>query len=83
MSQSERDRAEDAAEQESVGAVAKQLGERFDAVVVMASRHDGQGTRTVIKGSGNWHTRLGLAVEFMEATRQQIREEAKELFHKE
>lgn len=78
--ESERDKAEDTTEREAVLAVAKQLGEQFDAVVILASRHDGRGTRTISKGSGNWHTRLGIAREFIVATEEQIRQETIEIY---
>jgi len=70
----------DAEESELVLRTAKSLGEHFDAVVILVSRHDaGDGTRTVMKGCGNWHARLGLAREYLLNTEEQIREEGRSI----
>jgi len=67
----------DALESEMVRKLIKDLGEHFDCVVVLCSRHDGEdGTRTISQGSGNWHTRLGLVREFVINTEEGIRQEA-------
>jgi hypothetical protein len=61
-----------------VQAHAKELGEHFDAVVILCSRHEGsKGTRTISKGSGNWHTQLGVVREYMLSNEEAIREEAR------
>ena len=61
----EQQKSDDAAESEMVQQHAKALGEHFDAVVILCSRHEGtRGTRTVTKGSGNWHAQYGLVSEW-------------------
>lgn len=56
----------DAAESAKVLAVVKDLGEHFDAVVILCTRHDGaRGTRTVAKGAGNWHAQYGIIREWL------------------
>jgi hypothetical protein len=48
-----------------VQALVKELGEHFDAVVILCTRHDGEGTRTIAKGCGNWHAQYGLVNEWL------------------
>lgn len=70
--------AEDAAESEEVLRHAKELGERFDAVVILCTRHEGsRGTRTVAKGSGNWHAQFGIVREWLLNHEEDIRIEAR------
>lgn len=65
---------EDKAESAKVTEAAKMLGEHFDAVVILCSRHDGaKGTRTVCKGSGNWHTQQGLVREWLTSCDEEMR----------
>lgn len=61
---------------------AKALGEHFDAVEILVSRHDADGTRTVAKGCGNWHARLGVVREWLVNTEEQIREEGRNIARK-
>lgn len=66
MTEEETQKSQDAAESEKVQAAAKALGEHFDAVVILCSRHEGsRGTRTIGKGAGNWHTQYGLVREWL------------------
>lgn len=45
--------------------VAEELGEHFEAVQIMATWSDGQGSRCIQRGSGNWYARQGMAHEFI------------------
>ncbi len=64
----------DAEESARVLAVTKALSEHFDAVVVLCSRHEGsRGTRTIAKGSGNWHTQFGIVREWLIDNEERIR----------
>lgn len=47
------------------------IGEHFDAVQILASVHDHEGSRYVARGVGNWFTRTGMAREFLDADYQQ------------
>lgn len=68
----------DQQDSERVLACAKALGEHYDAVEILVSRHDGNnGTRTICKGAGNRHARLGLVREWLLNTEEQIREEGR------
>lgn len=42
-----------------------ELGEHFDAVEILATDTDGEGTSTLIRGIGNYWARIGLAHEFI------------------
>lgn len=42
------------------------LGEHYDAVQIMVSNSDGEGTRCIKRGVGNFYARLGMAREFVE-----------------
>lgn len=68
---------EDIADSERVALAAKTLAEYFDAVEILVSRHDPNGTRTIAKGCGNWHARLGLVREWSINIEEQIREEGR------
>jgi hypothetical protein len=69
----------DEAESAIVEGHAKQLGEHFDAVVVLCTRHDGaRGTRTCTKGSGNWHAQYGVVKEWLENFEEKLRIEARD-----
>lgn len=47
--------------------VAAQLGEHCNAVQILASVHaDGGGTKAIKVGVGDWYSRRGLAMEFIE-----------------
>ncbi len=75
--QTENDK-EDASESALVAQTAKELGERFDCVVVLCSRHEGsRGTRTIAKGSGNWHTQFGIVREWIIDAEERIRREVR------
>lgn len=41
------------------------LGEHFEAVQILATRTIEGSTHTMFRGTGNWHARMGLAVEFV------------------
>lgn len=65
-------------ESAEVEAAVKKLGEHFDAVVILCSRHDGErGTRTVAKGSGNWHTQYGIVREWIVNRDEDVRIQAR------
>lgn len=69
---------EDETESALVAEAAKKLGEQFDAVVILCTRHEGsKGTRTVAKGSGNWHAQYGLVREWLVNRDEDIRVEAR------
>lgn len=72
----------EAQESERVRQVAKDLAEHFDAVEILVSRHDSDGTRTISKGAGNWHARLGLIREWTLNVEEQIRQEGREIARK-
>ena len=44
-----------------------ELGERFEAVQILATRTQEGMTHTVCRGVGNWHARIGLAHAFIES----------------
>lgn len=68
----------DADESAMVQEAAKKLGEHFDAVVVLCSRHDGErGTRTIAKGSGNWHAQYGIVREWLVDRDEDIRNDTR------
>lgn len=69
----------DVEESALVLSTAKSLAEHFDAVEIFVSRHDLDGTRTICKGCGNWHARLGIVREWLINTEEQIREEGREI----
>ncbi len=69
----------DAEESARVLAVTKALSEHFDAVVVLCSRHEGsRGTRTIAKGSGNWHTQFGIVREWIITQEERVKREARD-----
>ncbi len=71
--------ADDERESALVLDACKKLGEDFDAVVVLCSRHEGsRGTRTISKGAGNWHARYGIVREWLTDFEESIRDEARE-----
>ena len=70
------DQQEDENESARVAEIAKQLGEQFDAVVILCTRHEGKGTRTVAKGCGNWHAQYGVVQEWLITTEAEIQCEA-------
>ena len=41
------------------------LGEHFDAVQILATAHDDEGTDYRSQGVGNWYARVGMAREFL------------------
>lgn len=43
-----------------------ELGEHFDAVQILVSTHDPEGTEAFARGLGNWYARQGMAREFVE-----------------
>ena len=45
---------------------AKALGEHFEAVQILASNSDGEGSRCVKRGAGNFYSRLGMAREMLQ-----------------
>lgn len=45
------------------------LGEEFDSVQVFCTRHDGEGTLNVTRGTGNWFARWGQVVQWVEDER--------------
>ena len=51
---------------------AEHLGEFFDAVVIIATRYDGDATLTTSRSVGNYHSRVNMAREYV------IRSEADE-----
>ena len=57
---------------------AKRLGESWDAVVIMCSRHEMERTRTTFKGSGNWHTQYGMVREWLVTNDERTREATRE-----
>lgn len=68
----------DADESARVAQAAKELGEHFDSVTILCSRHEGsRGTRTVAKGAGNWHTQFGIVREWLINHEEDIREAAR------
>ena len=48
------------------------LGEHFDAVEILASNVDGEGSDCIKRGSGNFYARLGMAQEFIDEDRAQV-----------
>lgn len=71
---------DDSADSERVLEAARNLAEHFDAVEILVTRRDGDGsTRTIAKGCGNWHARLGVVREWLLNTEEQIREEGREI----
>lgn len=46
-----------------------ELGEHFEAVQILATRQDGEGTQRCFCGSGNFYARIGMAHEFIEEDR--------------
>jgi hypothetical protein len=72
------DTEDDAAESAKVAQAARALGEHFDAVVILCTRHEGsRGTRTISKGAGNWHAQYGLVREWLYDFDEKIRAEAR------
>lgn len=57
--------------------IANQLGEKWDAVVILCSRHEDGLTRSTFKGSGNWHTQYGMTMEWIETNDERTREETR------
>lgn len=51
--------------QEMVDRHARELGEHFDAVHILCSHTDSDGTAHVSRGCGNWFARQGMAHEFI------------------
>lgn len=45
---------------------ASALGEQFEAVQIVASNSEGDGTRCIKRGVGNFYARLGMCREFVE-----------------
>lgn len=43
----------------------KVLHEHFDACQIMVSWNEQAETRTVYRGTGNWHARMGMAADFI------------------
>lgn len=43
----------------------EKLGEHFDAIQILASMSEEDGTRTFFHGAGNWYARRGMAQEFV------------------
>jgi hypothetical protein len=54
------------------------LLEHFDAVQILASRSDHEGTHDVMRGGGNWYACQGMAHDFI--TRDRAQSEAHEWF---
>lgn len=48
---------------------AKALGEHFEAVQIMVSNSDSDGTAAVNRGAGNFYARLAMAQEFIDQDR--------------
>lgn len=68
----------DAEESQRVQDACKSLAEHFDSVTILCSRHEGsRGTRTIAKGSGNWHTQYGIVREWLLNNDEDIREAAR------
>ena len=68
------DEEQDAVESERVAVAARRLAEDFDAVVIICSRHEGiRGTRSVSRGSGNWHTQYGMVREWLQSRDEYVR----------
>jgi hypothetical protein len=53
------------------GRLSTQLGEHAEAVQVMVSWTDNNGTHRVFHGCGNWYARQGMAHEFIECDKAQ------------
>lgn len=51
---------------------AADLGEHFDAVEILASNSDGEGSDCVKRGTGNYYARLAMAQEFIDEDRAQV-----------
>lgn len=45
---------------------AADLGEHFDAVEIFVSNSDGDGSRCIKRGAGNFYARVGMAREFLQ-----------------
>jgi hypothetical protein len=45
---------------------AKALGEHFEAVQILASNSDGEGSRCIKRGAGNFYARLAMAREMLQ-----------------
>lgn len=41
------------------------LGEHFDAVQILATRHEDKKSESIHKGTGNWYARFGMVHEFI------------------
>lgn len=65
-----------------VSETAAKLGEHFEAVQIMVTWPDegGNGTKSLMRGTGNWYARQGMAQEFIGRDRAQ--EQAHEIARK-
>lgn len=48
------------------------LGEQFDTVQILTSNSDGDGTRCIKRGVGNFYARLGMAKEMLDEDQAQV-----------
>lgn len=48
---------------------AADLGEHFEAVEILASNSDGEGTKCIKRGGGNYYARIAMAQEFVDEDR--------------
>jgi hypothetical protein len=55
--------------------IAKELAEHFDAVQILASHTEAQGTLCIKRGCGNWYARQGMAQEFIQAQNAEVNAE--------
>lgn len=62
---------------EELAEVAERLGKNFDGLLILATRREAGGTRTVCKEAGNFYARYGLAREYVIDAEEKIRREAK------
>lgn len=51
---------------------ASALGEHYDAVQILASNSDGEGSQCVKRGVGNFYARLGMAREMLDEDQAQV-----------
>lgn len=54
-----------------------QLSEHFDSVQIVATRHNGDATISCHRGTGNWFSRYGAVVEWVEFQQARVREKVR------
>lgn len=49
-----------------------QLSEHFDSIQIVATRHNGDNTIAVHRGTGNWFSRYGAVVEWVDFAKERV-----------